>query len=309
LSLPGEGRQRLEAAAAQVASHTAKSDQAHLWLWFGLHRRLSAPAQAVMALEKAVDLYRGLEDTPGLGHALARLGALLVRSGRFEQSALALAEAFPVLERSGLPKALGIYFSDLGLLKMMTGDLGAARMHFEKAFRLHRDAGAESAALAVLGMLADITWALGDLDAALAAALETVAHQRNSPLARKYVFGLALTNLAGVRTERGEFDEALAAAREGLPLLQEADYAWNVLDHLALRAALAGKPANAARIAGYADSMHLAKESTRQPNEARAHERLQALLREKLEPDELERLFAEGAKLGEDDACRLALEE
>ena len=158
-------------------------------------------------------------------------------------------------------------------------------------------------------MLADITWALGDLDAALAAALETVAHQRNSPLARKYIFGLALINLAGVRTERGELYEALAAAREGLPLLQEAGYAWNVLDHLALRAALAGKPVNAARIAGYADSKYTAEESTRQPNEARARERLQALLHEKLDPDELQRLLAEGAKLSEDEACRVALEE
>jgi hypothetical protein len=36
---------------------------------------------------------------------------------------------------------------------------------------------------------------------------------------------------------------------------------------------------------------------------------LQTLLREKLVPDELERLLAEGAALTEDEACRLALEE
>ena len=51
----------------------------------------------------------------------------------------------------------------------MTGDLAGARMRFEKALSLYREAGAESAALAVLVMLADITWALGDLDAAVAA--------------------------------------------------------------------------------------------------------------------------------------------
>jgi hypothetical protein len=82
-----------------------------------------------------------------------------------------------------------------------------------------------------------------------------------------------------------------------------------VLDHLALRAALAGKVANAARIGGYADSIHTAKESTRQPNEARARERLRALLHEMLAPDELQRLLAEGAKFSEDDACRVSLEE
>jgi hypothetical protein len=36
---------------------------------------------------------------------------------------------------------------------------------------------------------------------------------------------------------------------------------------------------------------------------------VQALLREKLAPGELERLIAEGVKMSEDEACRLALEE
>ena len=120
---------------------------------------------------------------------------------------------------------------------------------------------------------------------------------------------MALVNLAGVRTERGELDEALAAAREGLPLLQEVGLAWVLLDHLALRAALAGKPADAARIAGYADSRYTAEKSPRQPNEARARERLQALLREKLDADKLERLLAEGAELSEDKACGVALDQ
>jgi hypothetical protein len=161
--------------------------------------------------------------------------------------------------------------------------------------------------LARLGKF-ELSARVGDLDGALAASLETVALQRNSPLARRSNFGTALINLAGVRTERGELDEALVAAREGLPLHQDAGYAWNVLDHLALRAALADKPANAAHIAGYADSIHTAKNATRQPNEARARDRLH-LLHEKLEPDELERLLAEGAKMTEDQVCRLALED
>jgi hypothetical protein len=40
----------------------------------------------------------------------------------------------------------------------------------------------------------------------------------------------------------------------------------------------------------------------------RARDRLDALLRDKLDLDMLERLLGEGAKLGADDACRLALE-
>ena len=75
-----------------------------------------------------------------------------------------------------------------------------------------------------------------------------------------------------------------------------------------LRAALAGKLANAARIAGYADAERAKKGATREPNEARARERLWVLLGEKLDADQLERLLAEGAKLSEDRVGRLALE-
>jgi tetratricopeptide (TPR) repeat protein len=234
---------------------------------------------------------------------------MLAITGRHEQATSVLAEAFALLEHAGMGKALGLYFEGSGFLKLFAGDVTGARMHFEKALALYRSAGAESAVLATLLNLAESTWALGDLDAALAGLREAVALLRKSPLARKIVMAQALTNLAGVHTERGEFAEALAAAREGLPSCEEAGYAWSTLDYLALRAALVGKVANAARLIGFADSTYKAKETSRQPNEARARARLQALLREKLHPDELERLLAEGAKMREDEACRMALEE
>ena len=308
LSLPGEGRRRLEAASAQVGPGTPEVDQALLCLWLGLLQRYSAPSQAMMHLERAIELYRCTKNAAALGHSLTRLGAILCRLGRLEESAGLLAEAFRVLEHSGAPKALGFYFTDLAILKMLTGDLVAARTHYRKAVALFRESGAQSAALAILGNLGDVTWALGDLDAAAGAFAETVALLRKAPLTRKDILGNNIMNLAGVCTERGELEDALAFAREGLPLLQEGGYAWNTLDHLALRAALAGKVVNAARIVGYADSAHAANAATRQPNEARARARLQVLVLEKLQHDEFDRLVAEGARMSEDEVCRLALE-
>jgi hypothetical protein len=121
--------------------------------------------------------------------------------------------------------------------------------------------------------------------------------------------GEQLLCLAGVHAERGELDEALEAAREALPLLRDQGNAWVLLDHVALRAAAAGKFRNAAQIAGYADAANAANETSRQPNEARARDRLQKILSGKLTHQELERLFVEGAKLSEDEVCRIALEE
>lgn len=115
--------------------------------------------------------------------------------------------------------------------------------------------------------------------------------------------------LSPIQSERGELAEALVAGREGLPLRHESGHAWVAMDTLALRAGLAGKLDNAARIAGYADAVHAAKQSLRQPNEARAHARLIAVLRERLDHDRLAQLMASGAALSDDEACAIALED
>jgi hypothetical protein len=111
-----------------------------------------------------------------------------------------------------------------------------------------------------------------------------------------------------VLTELGELQEALAVAREGLPLLRESGFAWTAMDHLALRAALAGNVANAARLSGYADAAFHKRDAQREPNEARALAHLHRLLAQQLTADELQALHREGAQLDDDAACRLVVE-
>jgi predicted ATPase/DNA-binding winged helix-turn-helix (wHTH) protein len=307
-SLWSEGRQRLAAACAQVGDETPQLHEARLRHSLGTLWLTSAPTQAVAAFERGLELYRRLGDQVGIGNALLGLGLVGTFMGRFEQAAAFYSEAFPLLERAGLRRPMGRYFEGHGFLTMLTGDLASARTHFEKALSLYRDAGAERMAAAVLLNLADMTWALGDLDAALARFREAIALIRKAPTFPKDMLGFGLTNLAGVLVERGELAEGLIAAREGLPLRRETDFV-GAMDHLALRAALAGNLTTAAHIAGYADGICVTKKVSRQTNEARARKRLQALLSRSVPPDELNQLLTEGATLSEDEACRLALEE
>lgn len=309
LSHSVEGRPRLEDAIARIGAQTPELDQARLWLWLGMLLGDAEPAQSAEAKERACDLYRWLGDATGLGFSLVQLALMYTHLGRFEQAATVLADAFPLLENAGPPKTLARYFEIFAHLKMRTGDAAIARTYFEKALSLYRKMGAEREALRMLGNIADLAWALGDLDAAAAGFFEALAALRKSPTTTNTTLGFQLTNLSGVLTERGQLNEALVAAREGLPLVKDIGCAWINMDHFALRAALAGKIANAARLAGYVDSAHVTKETSRGPNEARACERLRALLHEKLVTDELQRLLAEGAKMSEDEACQLALEE
>jgi tetratricopeptide (TPR) repeat protein len=234
---------------------------------------------------------------------------MLGKMNRFGEAATALAEASPLLEIAGMPRALARCCEITGFLKMRTGDAANARTHYERSLALYRKIGAQREVLRMLGNHADLTWALGDLDAAFNGFRETIALLRSSTFPTKNMLGFNLCNLAGVQTERGELDEALAAALEGVPLLTEMGHAWINMDHFALRAARAGKIENAARLAGYADSAYATKETLRGPNEGRARGRVQALLQEKLTCDELARLAIEGAALSEDEACALALDE
>ena len=308
-ALLGEGRQRLEEALARAGSDTPEADWAHLWNAWGALCSHNNAAEAITAFERAATLYRRLGDGLGLARSLVSLGVNLAFMGRLEQAGSVLAEAFPVLERERLPKALARYFDAVGFLTTLSGDLASAQLHYEKALTLYRDARAEDDSLDTLGNLADVTWALGDLDAALAGCRATIAMLRKPQPAIRSTLGRNLMNLAGILTERGQLDEALAAAREGLPLLKEMDWAWSHLDHVALRAALAGKLTNAARLAGFADSANATKKTSRQPNEARARNNLHKLLREKFATEELARLLHEGATMSEEEACSRALEE
>ncbi|TMG83639.1 MAG: tetratricopeptide repeat protein [Betaproteobacteria bacterium] len=307
LGLFGEGVQRLRAAMAHIEPHTRELAQARLWLWLG--RLLDeTPAQVCPALERAVELYRQLDDSVGLGFSLVRLGRVLALMGKFEQSEAVLTEAWPLLQRAG-PKALDHYHFNLAFLKNLVGDLAGARAHYERALDMARKAQDELGVLATMVNLANVTWGLGEFDTAEESIRQLVARMRTSPASTRRLLGFGLMNLAELLIEKKNPDASLELAREGLPLVKADGSAWIFSDYGSLRAGAEGKLVKAALLAGYADFAHAANGGTRSFVTARARLRLQTLLRDNLPADELERFLAEGAKMSEDEACRLALEE
>ena len=306
-SLRREGRARFELALARCGSRTPQRVRADLWLWFGVLHQFSDAMQSVRALRRAVVLHRRAGDAFGTGYSLIRLANVLARTGNLDRAQRAVEAARPLLARSPMPGVMAPYFNTAGFVRKLAGDLAGARTHYEKSLSLFRSAGSERLAVEILGSLADTNWALGALDAAVAGFRETIALMRGSNMSTKVTLGVTLTNLAGVLVERGKFDEALSAAREGLELRKAVGDTSGALDHLALRAALVGRWADAARLAGYIDALFATRGIVRQVNEARARTRLDSLLRDKGDAGERAQLMAEGATMSEEDACRLAL--
>jgi tetratricopeptide (TPR) repeat protein len=296
----------VQAAIARIGPQTRELAQARLWLWLG--KLLDeTPAQALPALERAVALYRRQKAPIALGLALMRLGRVLAFMGKYDVAEASLKEGRPLIEGAG-PSALNFYHFNSGFLKNMMGDPAGAQIHYERALELAREARNELLVMAAIGNLAIVTWGLGELEAAAKSLRELVVLLRSSPASTRRLLGFGLMNLAELLVDK-DIHESLALAREGLPLVRADGSAWVFSDYGSLRAGNEDKLAKAALLAGYADFAHAANGGTRSFVTTRARDRLRSLLLDKLPADELDRLLAEGAKLNEDDACRLALDD
>jgi len=107
--------------------------------------------------------------------------------------------------------------------------------------------------------------------------------------------------------ERGDLDEALAAAKDSIRELTGIGFFYRLGDHFTLRLAKAGHHDEAARLLGYVDGEHARFKIAREGNEARARASALALMNEAMPPAELVQKLAEGAKLTEDEAMQLAV--
>lgn len=306
VALAGEGRQRLQDALQAAGAQTPPAQIAQLWLWLGMLEGEGLPDQALATLARALDAYRRLGDAAGECLALLEMVLAYARTGRLAQAEAAIAAVQgPLGDQS--PARTRARCSELSALLAIRRDrMAEGCAALDRARALYRSAGQRRQEIRILGNLADTRWALGELDAA-AEGFREVARLGREQFTTAKSLGFCLMNLAGVLTEAGRLDEALDAAKEGLPLATAAGVGWISMDHLALRAALAGRPDDAARVTGYVDATHEKNGAVRHVNERRARDRIEHMLARHLAANESSRLRAEGAALGDEAALRLAL--
>jgi predicted ATPase len=308
LSLASEASRRIDAALALVSPATPPPVEARLALAFAFIATNNAPERSLAAVKRAIDIFRALGDTSQLGGALLALGMMLALNIRPDEAEAALAEARPLLASDERPRTRSAIHVASGLTFAARGQGRAASASFAEAARLSLATGNHTQAFMALGNMADSLWIEGDLDGALAAARDALAQSRQSPFGTKQNVGLALANLHGILTERGDLAEAARVGRELFAL--DGDYApgwlWIVLPHFALRAAKGGDLATAARFVGWSDAKVAAIGGRNQHNEARALVTTMNLVHAGLPPADVARLQAEGAAMPDEQVGRMA---
>ncbi len=309
LGLDAEGMARCEAYLAALPADQSRLRARLLTALAHLLRESGHKVRAFELATQAVEQARASGDGSSLAAALCRYAQQATFFGRFDDAEPALVEAEAVPGTSANLRLL--LLETRALFSHLRGDLEtASRMH-EQLRKELRSLGNARGELAAAVNLAEAEHARGQTQRAIAIVREMLPAVRAGD--DKGALALLLVNLAGYLAEVDDLPNAVAAAREsiGIHAEREPDHVRvaMAIEHLALAVALRGDRARAAKLEGYADAAFARLGFPRELTEATTRDRLIALLRESLAPDELARLIAEGAALTPEDAIALALEE
>lgn len=301
LSLTGELQDRFDLAISRIDAATPPDVAGRLWLgrcgWV-------APrgAQALDAARRAVALFRAAGSRIDLGRALWRQAWQHILAGDLAAAAQPLDEAESLLRAEKPSKALVSCLRARADFHLRGNQPEAARAKLEEALSIARRLRSLRDVALTLGSTAEFHCAAGRMDEAITVAQEALAslgpEQTRFPWVQHIAgamasYLLAKGDIAGARLIIAE--KFVAARLMGLSHEVTAN-----LERLALIAAVEGDLAMAGRLFGYVQACHAQRGILRSFGAQAVHDRLLAALRERLAPEELERLMANGASLGED---------
>jgi predicted ATPase len=234
-------------------------------------------------------------------------GIALGRSGHTAQATALFERAIGAVRETGIPRLIGWVLSMASYWMETAHDRERARSLVEEAARHLRDCN-DAWQLARLQLHhAEVLFAQGDADAALAAVrdAEAVFRKRGADMG----LCVAVLNAAAYLIDLHRHDEAWQHAREGLELALRLDTAmpaaW-AIGHLARLAAEHGDVERAARLLGHADAAYTLNGSVREPTEQRGYDRTLQLIHDVLTPERTAEVMHEGKALERNHAATLA---
>jgi tetratricopeptide (TPR) repeat protein len=303
-----EGQRRCALAMSRIGATTPKPDEARLLLGYARTSFPKASRIEIDAVERAIALCRETNDRRGLYFGLTQCVFQFTKLGRLDEARRAADEACALQADDLPPGLLARLFTTRAHLHAASGDYDAAAADKLATLHVYERCGDEGGIRTARDNVADIALARGQVDEAVRLLREHTAALRRGPRTQLYDHAASFGNLSAALTRAGEFGEAQRIAREAIPLLQRRGWAHLFLDHCALLALRLGRAADAARALGRSRTVLGASGDAREINEQRAHDDVLAALRRTFAADDLERLFAEGAVLSDEEAARTAVD-
>jgi predicted ATPase/class 3 adenylate cyclase len=280
---------------------------ARFWLTCAEHGTAASVDVSMQDAQRALALYRDTEDRVGTYLACLALLYALTLAGRYDEAVRVFEEASKLCDVAWPPRLRMRLENHGGLLFDEVGLPGKAREHLVEHLRLAREAEGEgeSEELTALVLLVDLDVALGQIEQAASRATGLLKQYHAWPSGADS--GLTLRNIATAMTASNRLDEAQTLYREAL-LITRRNYGSGafVLDDATMLLARCGRIDDAARVFAYAERVYA--DLGRRPRlvARQNRERLLALLAAERSPEALARLYEEGRRLTDDQACALA---
>jgi predicted ATPase/class 3 adenylate cyclase len=276
-----------------------------MWVALAL---LSSGRQKFECGERARTLYESVGDERGAAHASRSMARGLIQMGRLEEAAVAATRALAVFREHGDKQGEALCLNELADISGDRGDVSAARELYAQTLAAFRGLGDEAGHAVVLIDLAELDFRAGDPERAIRNAREAIEIDSRGKNATN--LAIEYSNSAAYLIALGDLDAARESAADGLRWANKAQsaskVAW-ILQHFALIAGLRAQLHAAARLLGYVDSQYKDLGLERESTERWGHEKLIALLRERLSDAEIDRLSSAGAMWSENTALEEAL--
>jgi predicted ATPase/DNA-binding winged helix-turn-helix (wHTH) protein len=300
-----EAWQWCEVLSPLLDESISAADAARFWLTCAELSGHLSPAKSVEYAKRAIALYRDLGDRLGTYLGCNELAYSLMETGQLDEAKQVLGEALDLRDPAWPPWLRGLIDNMGALIFGELGALGEARGHALEYLAISRQIDSPVDEWTALSILVDLDVAAGNVPEAEAAAREMLARQRATP---EMAFdGLGLRDVAAALMNANRLDEADTVYREALSLVRR-NYGTGakILYDAAMLLARRGRSEDAARVWAYSAAYYAAKGIPPRLVARQIRDRLHALLATEISADKLARLYEEGRRLTDDEACSLA---
>lgn len=293
LFLIAEGRRYFERLASLIDQETPPAVAASV-LRHAMNFWNYMPEPRVLAyVERTADLYRQLDDRPGLGFTLSALGFLHGGQGRHDTAKAILSEASELIGRGELKKTRIELYRHLGLTAIYMNEIPEARAYLTRALDMARALGSMRES-GCLNNLAVLEYVVGDIDRSVDLAREAVVLGRGRP---GLSLATALSTLASYLLTQGNSAEARDAAEEAFVQLVLGDFVTpRFLQIWAVLSGMEGRLTEAAQLIGYVDAERARRGEPQVRSERPTYADLSRRLEAGLAPADLRALKSEGAR-------------
>jgi predicted ATPase/DNA-binding winged helix-turn-helix (wHTH) protein len=295
-----EGRQYCDRLLPLLDDDTPPAVAAGLLLRAGSLWQLMLGQRGLEYFERAVPLYRELDDRPRLVRAMCGVAACHALQGRQERATALLFEALSLHAQSPPQKLRLLITGHLGFIMMWAGKFAEARDYLTQSLQVARAVRSfnEVFYLTNLGLL---EYRQGDVDGAIARGREALDCARRTP--GYHGLHSALLNLAAYLLARDNPQEARCYATEAFAHLSESQiHRMALLQVWAVLAGFEGNLTEAAQLIGFVDAERARAQTPRQSPEQRLYCKLMRRLEAGLPAAELLARKAEGALWSEAEA-------